>query len=70
MTIDFSAIIKTRRKELGLTQAELADRAMVNRLTVWGYENNKYRMTLDILMTILDALGLKLDVIEQEGATE
>lgn len=70
MTIDFSTIIRTRREELELTQAELADRAMLHRSTVSKYENNRCLMTLDILMTILDALGLKLDVIEQEGATE
>ena len=67
MTIDFAKIIRKRREKMGLTQAALADMALLHRSTIFNYENNNNRMTLDVLMTILDALGLELKVVEQEG---
>lgn len=70
MTIDFSTIIRTRREELWMSQAALADITTLHRTTVFRYEHNQSGMTLDVLISILNALGLKLDVIEQEGATE
>lgn len=40
MTIDFGTIVRTRRKELGMTQQDVAEIAVCHRETVWAFENN------------------------------
>ena len=45
MVVDMENIIRNRRKELGLSQEELAKKCGVSRQTVNAIENNKYDPT-------------------------
>ena len=53
--------IKTRRKELGLSQEELAKRCGVSRQTVNAIENNKYDPTLALAFALAKQLQLTVD---------
>lgn len=65
MTIDLGTIARTRRQELGLLQREVADRACCCQSTVKAFESRKRGINMDIAMSILGALGLKV-VIEED----
>ncbi|MED9820679.1 MAG: helix-turn-helix transcriptional regulator [Christensenellales bacterium] len=54
-------IIKVRRKELGLSQDELARRCGVSRQTVNAIENNKYDPTLALAFHLARELRLTVD---------
>ena len=53
--------IKTRRKELGLSQEELAKRCGVTRQTINAIENNKYDPTLALAFRLAQILGTTVD---------
>ncbi|MGB3413338.1 MAG: helix-turn-helix domain-containing protein [Microbacteriaceae bacterium] len=53
---------KARRKELKLTQRELADLARVSEKTIQNLEQGKENMQLAPLSSIFEVLGLKLSV--------
>lgn len=53
--------IRERRKELGLSQEELAKRCSVTRQTVNAIENNKYDPTLALAFALARELGLTVD---------
>ena len=53
--------IHTRRKELGLSQEELARQCGVSRQTVNAIENNKYDPTLSLAFRLAKILGLTVD---------
>lgn len=59
---DIGKWIRERRKELGVTQQTLADLAGVGINTLVAIERGEGNPRLFTLMTILDALGLQLDV--------
>lgn len=52
-------IIKYRRKKLGLTLQELANRLEVDRQYVWRLENGKINMSLDYLDKVIHKLECK-----------
>lgn len=54
-------VIRERRKELGLSQEELAKRCGVTRQTVNAIENNKYDPTLALAFALAGVLGLTVD---------
>ena len=53
--------IRERRKELGLSQEELAKRCGVTRQTVNAIENNKYDPTLTLAFHLAGVLGTTVD---------
>lgn len=53
--------IKTRRKELGLSQEELARRCGVTRQTINAIENNKYDPTLALAFHLARELQIPLE---------
>ena len=53
--------IRTRRKELGLSQEDLARQCGVSRQTVNAIENNKYDPTLSLAFRLAKILGLTVD---------
>ena len=59
---ELAAIVKGRRKELHLSQAELAERAGVARKSISELEAGKSRPALGLLLSVLEQLGLVLDV--------
>ncbi|MCI8758578.1 MAG: helix-turn-helix transcriptional regulator [Oscillospiraceae bacterium] len=54
-------IIRQRRKELGLSQEELAKRCGVSRQTVNAIENNKYDPTLALAFRLAGELQVTVD---------
>lgn len=54
-------IIRSRRKELGLSQEELAKRCGVSRQTVNAIENNKYDPTLSLAFRLAQSLKTTVD---------
>lgn len=65
---DLSAAVRLRRRELGLTQAEVAELAAVATRTVHAVETGKPTVRLDALLDVLGALGLRLR-LERGSAT-
>lgn len=65
---DLAAIARGRRRELGLSQAELASRARVSRQWVSAFESGKATAEIGLAIRLLDALDLRLAVTEAEGA--
>ena len=53
--------IRERRKELGLSQEELARQCGVSRQTVNAIENNKYDPTLSLAFRLARELRLTVD---------
>ena len=56
-------IIRSRRKELGLSQEELAKRCGVSRQTINAIENNKYDPTLSLAFRLASELLLTVDTL-------
>jgi putative transcriptional regulator len=54
--------LKKIRKEVGLTQAELASKADIPRTTVTKIESGKYNPTLSTLMVLAQALDKQLQI--------
>ncbi|MBA3705829.1 MAG: helix-turn-helix transcriptional regulator [Bacteroidetes bacterium] len=56
--------IKQRRKELGITQPDLAELASVSKNTLYKLERGQGNPSLDVLNKLAEVLGmeLKLDV--------
>jgi y4mF family transcriptional regulator len=69
---DLAATVRGRRKDLGLSQAELAARAGVSRKWIYQFEAGKPTAELRLILRVLDSLGLVLDVAydEQAGAAQ
>ena len=61
MATDMENIIRNRRKELGLSQEELAKKCGVSRQTVNAIENNKYDPTLSLAFNLAKELQLAVD---------
>lgn len=53
--------IYMRRKELNITQIELAEKAHVSRQTINAIENNKYDPSLKLAMNIANILKLSVE---------
>jgi len=65
---DAAAAVRGRRKEAGLSQAALAQRAGVSRKWIYEFESGKSTAELGLLLRVLDALGLVLELSEVTGA--
>ena len=61
METDMENKIRIRRKELGLSQEELAKKCGVSRQTVNTIENNKYDPTLSLAFHLARELRLTVD---------
>src|SRR2546430_17595653 len=62
-TRDIGAAVRGRRKDLGLSQADLAARAGVSRRWVYQLEAGKQTAALGLVLRVLDQIdiGLSLD---------
>ena len=56
--------IAALRKSAGLTQAELAERAGLQRSHIVRLEQGCYGATIDVLTAIADALECKIDFVK------
>ena len=59
---DVGVAVRGRRKDLGMSQADLAARAGVSRRWLSAFEAGKPSVELGIVLKVLDALGLRLSV--------
>ncbi len=59
--------IRARRKELGLSQEELARRCGVSRQTINAIENNKYDPTLALAFYLARELQCTVDALFSPG---
>lgn len=59
---EIGKIIKERRKKLGINQQTLADLAVVAVNTVVAIERGEGNPQLTTLLTILNTLGLQIDI--------
>ncbi len=64
---DLGAIIRERRRELGLGQAQLAGRIGVSRQWVIGVERGRARAELGLVLRALDSLGVCLNASAEAG---
>lgn len=64
---DFAATVRGRRRDLGLTQAQLALAAGVSRKWVYEFESGKSAAELGHVMRVLDALRLSVSIDELES---
>jgi HTH-type transcriptional regulator/antitoxin HipB len=62
-------ILRAARKEMGLTQGELADRAGIWQRTVSNIETNASGTKLDTIFDLLAALDLELHVAPRSKIT-
>jgi len=60
--LDLAAAVRGRRKDLAISQAELAQRAGVARKTISELESGKTRPELDLVLRVLEQLDLAIDV--------
>ena len=59
---DLGAVVRDRRKQLGLDQAELAKMVGTSRQWIIGIERGRARAELGLVLRTLEALGLRIDV--------
>ncbi len=59
--------LRSRRQELGLTQVELAELAGCSTRMVHAIEAGKPTARLDKLVEVLEAVGLRLEVVRGRG---
>lgn len=60
--VALSDSLRAQRKQLGLTQAELADLSGVSARFVFDVENGKPSVSFDKLLLVISTLGLELVV--------
>jgi len=60
---EIGIVVRDRRKHLGINQQTLADLASVAVNTVVAIERGEGNPQLSTLLTVLDTLGLKIEVI-------
>jgi HTH-type transcriptional regulator / antitoxin HipB len=63
---DIGALIRARRRSLGMSQADLASKLGTSRLWITEIERGKPRASLMLILQALSALGLELST-DDEG---
>lgn len=64
--LTFGAVVRAKRKSLGLSQEKLAERAGCDRQSINRVENAAYSPSLDRVFKLADALGLSLSDLFDE----
>src|SRR6266542_989262 len=67
--MNVAEVIRSRRAALGLTQAQLAEAAGVDKRQIRRYEANETHPTLPVAMAIARVLGISLDELAGETPT-
>lgn len=65
--LDLGLIIRDRRRRLGLSQGELAEKAGVGRQWLVAIEHGKARAEIGLVLRTLATLGLTLSVNDEES---
>jgi len=61
---DVAATVRGRRKDLGLSQADLATRMGVSRAWINAVEAGKPSVEFDLVLRLLDHLGLRMEACQ------
>ncbi|MFD1824599.1 MULTISPECIES: helix-turn-helix transcriptional regulator [Mumia] len=64
---DVGAAVRATRREKNLSQAQLADRVGVSREWVSRFERGRARAELQLVLDLLDAVGLQVALEPGEG---
>jgi transcriptional regulator with XRE-family HTH domain len=64
--LSFGAVVRARRKALGLSQEKLAEKAGCDRQSINRVENAAYSPSLDRVFKLCDALGVGLAGLFEE----
>ena len=67
---DLGAVIRDRRKQLGLGQAALAEKVGASRQWVVGIERGHTRAELGLVLRTLDTLGIRLETRDKEATAK
>ena len=67
---DLGAVVRDRRKQLGLGQAALAEKVGASRQWVVGIERGHTRAELGLVLRTLDTLGIRLETRDKEAAAK
>jgi len=67
---DLAAVVRGRRGELGLSQAELAVRIGVSRDWVSDFESGKATVEMGLVLRALEALRLRIDLAGDADAPD
>jgi HTH-type transcriptional regulator / antitoxin HipB len=67
---DFGAVIRDRRRRLGLSQQDLARKVGAGREWIVGLEKGKAGARLSLVLRTLDAVGISLAVDQTSGAAK
>jgi len=59
---DLAAVVRGRRTDLGMNQAQLAERAGVSRKWIYEFEAGKPTAEFGLLLRVLDELGLAVEL--------
>ena len=62
LTKEIGGIIRSRRKELGITQPHLAELADISINTLYKLERGKGNPSLDVLNKLAEVLGMELSL--------
>lgn len=65
---DFAAAVRGARKDLRMSQAELAAHAGVSRKWIYEFEAGKPNAELGLILRVMEALGLELELSLGERA--
>jgi transcriptional regulator with XRE-family HTH domain len=66
--MDLGEKIKTRRKALGLSQGELAEKVGINATHLSRLETGKYQPSLEVLRKLSEVLAVSADYLLKEDA--
>ena len=64
--LSFGAVVRAKRKSLGLSQEKLAEKAGCDRQSINRVENAAYSPSLDRVFKLADALGMSLSDLFDE----
>lgn len=64
---DLAAAVRGRRRDLGLSQADLARRAGVSRKWIYEFEGGKPTAEFGLVLHVLDELGLEVGLRERSS---
>ena len=66
-TSDLAQQVRARRRELGLTQEDLAALANLHRTYISLFESGRRAIRFDVALRILNTLGMDLDLLTRGG---
>jgi len=66
-TKQFGVYISAKRKDIGLTQAELAEKLNLTRQSISKYETGECFPDISILIQLADIFGVTIDELVKSG---